>query len=226
MISGIGADARLLTPSVARPAGRRARAGALGRAERTSKRALDLVVAASLLVVLSPLILLAAVAVRLETPGPILFTQRRRGLDGRPFTILKLRSMRVLEDGGWIEQVRRGDPRVTRVGRWLRRLSVDELPQLINVLRGEMSMVGPRPHALAHDDHYDARLGAYARRRAVKPGLTGWAQVRGHRGATPSLDAMAARVRHDLWYVDNWSLALDLRVLLLTPFRLLSRAAY
>jgi len=135
--------------------------------------------------------------------------------------------MRVLENGDVIEQARRNDARVTRVGHWLRRTSIDELPQLLNVLRGEMSLVGPRPHALAHDNAYDKIIGTYALRHHVKPGITGWAQVHGFRGETPTIELMERRVEHDLWYINNWSLWLDLRTLAKTLIGQLSaRNAY
>lgn len=198
----------------------------LGATELATKRALDIVVAGTALLAAAPLLVLAMAAVRLDAPGPVLFRQRRRGFNGRTFRILKLRTMSCLEDGAGIAQATRGDPRVTRVGEWLRRTSIDELPQLWNVLRGEMSIVGPRPHAVAHDSYYDPIIDNYAFRQHVKPGLTGWAQVNGHRGETPEVSMMAARVEHDVWYINNWSLFLDIRILFLTATRLLARTAY
>ncbi|MBM0206848.1 exopolysaccharide biosynthesis polyprenyl glycosylphosphotransferase [Micromonospora sp. STR1s_5] len=195
-------------------------------AERAQKRAFDVVVALFGLLAAAPLLVLAIVAIRLDAPGPVLFRQTRRGFNGRTFRILKLRTMSVLEDGGSIPQATRRDPRVTRVGAWLRRTSIDELPQLWNVLRGEMSIVGPRPHAVAHDDHYHRLIQNYAFRHHVKPGITGWAQVNGHRGETPDVAMMAARVEHDLWYVGNWSMRIDLRIVFLTFVRLLAPTAY
>jgi lipopolysaccharide/colanic/teichoic acid biosynthesis glycosyltransferase len=159
---------------------------------------------------------LAAIAIKLDSPGPIVFRQRRKGFNGKQFTIYKLRSMTVQEDGTSITQASRKDARVTRVGRLLRKTSIDELPQLLNVLRGEMSLIGPRPHALAHDDHFQKVVADYAFRHHVKPGITGWAQCNGSRGATPSLKEIVSRVELDLWYVNNWSPALDLRILLMT----------
>lgn len=194
--------------------------------ERASKRVLDIAVAATALVMAAPLLCIAMAAIKLDTPGPVLFKQNRRGFNGRTFRILKLRTMSCMEDGTGIVQARRHDPRVTRVGQWLRRTSIDELPQLWNVLRGEMSVVGPRPHAVAHDNLYDPIIENYAFRQHVKPGLTGWAQVNGHRGETPEVSMMAARVEHDIWYVNNWSFVLDLRILLLTATRLLAKTAY
>lgn len=188
---------------------------------RSAKRVLDVVVAAALLALTLPLLLLLAVAIRLETRGPALFRQTRLGLHGKPFAILKLRTMRCAEDGMDVVQACRNDPRVTRLGRLLRTASLDELPQLFNVLKGEMSLVGPRPHAVAHDRHYARLIPHYARRQTVKPGLTGLAQIRGHRGETATLQAMAARIACDLHYVRNASFVLDLRILLVTPLALL-----
>jgi undecaprenyl-phosphate galactose phosphotransferase/putative colanic acid biosynthesis UDP-glucose lipid carrier transferase len=218
---------------------RRGRDGGLGRrfsvtlqraplsaAERAAKRAFDVVVAATALVALAPALLTIAALIRLESPGPAIFRQRRCGFDNREFVMFKFRTMRVLEDRGPIVQASPNDWRVTRLGRLLRRSSVDELPQLLNVLRGEMSLVGPRPHAIAHDDEYKARIANYALRHHVKPGLTGAAQVAGLRGATPHLSQMERRVERDLWYVDNWSMALDLKILVATVLVLLRLDAY
>jgi Undecaprenyl-phosphate glucose phosphotransferase len=198
----------------------------LSASERWVKRALDIAVAGLALAATAPLLTLVMAAIKLDSPGPVLFRQTRRGFNGRDFKILKLRTMSVLEDGEGIAQATKRDPRVTRIGAWLRRTSIDELPQLWNVLRGEMSVVGPRPHAVAHDNYYDTLIENYAFRHHVKPGLTGWAQVRGHRGETPKVSMMAARVEHDIWYINNWSLLLDIRILFLTVTRLLDRTAY
>ncbi len=196
-------------------------------AERAVKRTLDITIAASALFVAAPVLVLAAIAIRIDSAGPVLFRQTRHGFNDRPFRILKLRTMRVMEDGPVIRQARRNDERVTRVGRFLRRTSIDELPQLLNVLRGDMSIVGPRPHAVAHDNYYEALIADYAFRHHMKPGLTGWAQVNGSRGETPTVDSMAERVRYDIWYVDNWSIWLDLRIILKTAFLLFeTRKAY
>ena len=179
----------------------------------------DYVVATIAIVVLTPVMLLIALAVQIDSPGPVFFKQRRHGLNRRVIEVLKFRTMRVMEDGAEVKQVTDAhDPRVTRLGRILRRTSLDELPQLINVLKGEMSLIGPRPHALVHDDHYDEMLEGYANRHQVKPGMTGWAQVNGFRGPTDTDYKMRARVDHDLWYIDNWSLWLDLRILAMTVF--------
>jgi undecaprenyl-phosphate galactose phosphotransferase/putative colanic acid biosynthesis UDP-glucose lipid carrier transferase len=180
-------------------------------------------VATGLLIVLIPLFAVVALLIRLESSGPVIFRQRRKGFTGREFTIFKFRTMNVLEDGSVIAQARRNDPRVTRVGRVLRATSIDELPQLLNVLLGHMSIVGPRPHALAHDDGYAKLIAKYAFRQHVKPGLTGWAQVNGFRGETAHLELMEQRVDCDLWYIKNWSFWLDLRILVLTGFELLRR---
>jgi len=168
-----------------------------------------------------PLFIVAAMAIMLDSPGPIIFRQRRGGLHGKEFIIFKFRTMSVLEDGPVVKQACRDDLRVTRIGKLLRRSSIDELPQLLNVLRGDMSLVGPRPHALAHDDKYRVHIKGYADRYDVLPGLTGWAQVNGLRGETASLEQMAERVNYDLWYISNWSLGLDLNILLRTSFSLL-----
>jgi Undecaprenyl-phosphate glucose phosphotransferase len=195
--------------------------GPLTLAQRAAKRMLDLVVASAALLLLSPLLAAVAVAIKLDSRGPVFFRQRRRGFNGRTFAITKFRTMSVLEDGPTIVQARRGDRRVTRVGRWLRRASIDELPQLLNVLNGEMSLIGPRPHALAHDEMFDKNVRNYAFRRRVKPGLSGWAQIHGRRGEILSTDAIEQRVEYDLWYIDNWSLQLDFSILLLTPIEIL-----
>jgi exopolysaccharide biosynthesis polyprenyl glycosylphosphotransferase len=170
-----------------------------------------------------PICLVIAIAIKLDSSGPVFFVQSRKGYSGRPFRILKFRSMTVLEDEGDIRQATRNDPRVTRVGAFIRSASLDELPQFWNVLRGEMSVVGPRPHAMAHDDLYGTLIAQYASRRHVKPGLTGWAQINGHRGETPTVDKMADRVRHDIWYINNWSLWLDLRIIFSTVLSMRDR---
>ncbi len=186
-----------------------------------AKRVLDLAVAAVLLVLLSPLLALVTLAIALDSPGPVLFAQRRTGLHGKTFPIFKFRSMHVMEDGAEVTQAVKGDARITRVGRIIRKTSIDELPQLFNVLAGQMSLVGPRPHALAHDDYYGARIAHYADRFAVKPGITGWAQVNGSRGPTPTLDVMQARIDLDRWYAAHASFALDLKILARTPLEVL-----
>ena len=184
--------------------------------ELTAKRAVDILVSFSALVLLSPVLLLASIAIALDSPGPILFRQTRHGFNGLAFKIYKFRSMRVLENGVVIRQATVNDPRVTRVGRWLRRYSVDELPQLLNVLAGDMSIVGPRPHATAHDQYFSEALERYAFRQHVKAGLTGWAQVQGARGETETVEKMQRRVDLDIWYISNWSIWLDFYIMLKT----------
>jgi Undecaprenyl-phosphate glucose phosphotransferase len=186
----------------------------LSALERVLKRAVDLLGAAGGLFLLSPLMLATAISIKLDSNGPILFSQWRSGFNGRLFRIYKFRSMTVLEDGPVIQQATREDPRCTRVGRWLRRTNIDELPQLVNVLRGEMSLVGPRPHAAAHDGEYERQIATYAFRYQLKPGITGWAQLNGYRGETRTVDLMSKRIEHDLWYIKNWSFWLDLKILL------------
>jgi Undecaprenyl-phosphate glucose phosphotransferase len=186
----------------------------LTKFEQLLKRTIDLIGAAVGLVALAPMLILIAVLIKLDSNGPILFTQCRSGFNGRIFRIFKFRTMTVLEDGPVIRQATRDDPRFTRLGRWLRRMNIDELPQLFNVLRGEMSLVGPRPHAAAHDCEYERQIAAYAFRYQLKPGITGWAQVHGYRGETRTLDLMSRRIEHDLWYIKNWSIWLDLKILL------------
>ena len=176
----------------------------------------DLCIGAAALVVAAPVMAVIAVLIKLDSPGPVFFSQRRHGLNRRVIAVLKFRTMRVLEDGGDVRQATADDPRVTGFGRFLRSSSLDELPQLVNVLKGEMSLVGPRPHALVHDDQYDEMLERYANRHRVKPGMTGLAQIRGFRGLTDTPEKMRARVESDLEYIDTWSLWLDLRILGLT----------
>ena len=184
-----------------------------GAAERQAKYILDVVLASLGLFLLSPLLLIIAFAVALDSKGPVLFRQTRTGLNGKAFRVYKFRTMTVLEDGAVVRQATQGDPRVTRIGRILRRTSLDELPQLLNVIRGEMALVGPRPHALAHDEYYGREIPAYAHRFAVRPGITGWAQTNGARGETPTVADMERRIELDLWYIQNWSLTLDLKIL-------------
>jgi putative colanic acid biosysnthesis UDP-glucose lipid carrier transferase len=178
------------------------------------KRGSDLVLATLILLLISPLLLLIAIAVKLEAPGtPVIFRQRRYGLDGEEIVVYKFRSMKVIEDGDRIEQARKDDERITPLGRILRRTSMDELPQFVNVLQGRMSIVGPRPHAVAHNELYRPLIKSYMIRHKVRPGITGWAQVNGFRGETDSLEKMEGRVRFDLDYLRNWSLRLDLLII-------------
>jgi putative colanic acid biosynthesis UDP-glucose lipid carrier transferase len=184
--------------------------------QRFVKRVFDIALAGTALISFLPLLLVAAVAIKLDSPGPIIFRQWRRGFNGRPFQILKFRTMSVQEDGDHIIQAQPNDARVTRVGNLLRRTSIDELPQLFNVLQGNMSLVGPRPHAMAHDSQFDKVVGNYAYRHHVKPGVTGWAQVKGYRGETRTITDIEQRVKLDLWYIDNWTLATDIKILFMT----------
>ncbi len=187
------------------------------------KRLFDIVVSIAALALLSPLLALVAALIRLDSNGPALFTQRRYGFNQEAFRIFKFRSMTTMEDGRDIAQAKVQDPRITRIGRFIRRYNVDELPQLINVLRGEMSLVGPRPHALVHDQLFERKIALYARRHNVKPGITGWAQVNGLRGEIDGPEKIRQRVEHDLYYIDNWSLLFDVWIIFLTVF---SKKAY
>lgn len=180
------------------------------------KRASDIVLASLILLLLAPAMLAIAAAVKLSSPGPVIFRQRRYGLNGDEIVVYKFRSMAVCEDGARVTQARKDDLRVTRLGAVLRRTSLDELPQLINVLEGSMSIVGPRPHAVAHNEQYRGLIKGYMLRHKVKPGITGWAQVNGLRGETDTLDKMAARIEFDLDYLRSWSLSLDLWIILRT----------
>lgn len=180
------------------------------------KRAEDLVLGCLILVLIAPVMFAIAVAIKLSSPGPIFFRQRRYGLNGREIRVLKFRTMRVYE--GNAGKAMRDDPRVTSLGAFLRRTSLDELPQFLNVISGEMSIVGPRPHAVAHNEFYRSRIQAYMLCHSVKPGITGWAQVNGWRGETDTLEKMAKRIEHDLEYVHNYSLFWDLKILFMTLF--------
>jgi Undecaprenyl-phosphate glucose phosphotransferase len=196
-------------------------------AERRLKSLFDWLGALFLLTLLSPLMLLLAVLIRTTSNGPVLFRQERHGLGGESIEILKFRSMVVhQEPHGQVTQATRTDRRFTKVGRFMRATSLDEIPQLFNVLKGEMSLVGPRPHAIEHNHLYKSQIPRYMLRHKVKPGLTGWAQVNGFRGQTETPEKMENRIEHDLWYIQNWSLWLDIKILLLTPFALLQENAY
>ena len=189
----------------------------LGLGARLTKSVLDRALALVLLVALSPLLLAVAVAVKLSSPGPVLFRQQRYGYNNTVIVVYKFRTMR--QEAGLdarVPQARRGDPRITPLGAWLRRHSVDELPQLLNVLGGSMSLVGPRPHAVPHNQYYATLIDDYHARHTVKPGITGWAQVNGFRGETADPRLMEKRVEHDLYYIRHWSLLLDLRILVRT----------
>lgn len=184
------------------------------------KRFEDLVLGSLISLLILPACIAIAIAIRLTSPGPIIFKQYRIGMKGQRFTVHKFRSMEVhTEPGSRITQAAYGDPRITRLGAFLRRTSLDELPQFYNVLKGDMSIVGPRPHALDHNEHYKDIVEYYMKRHKVKPGITGWAQVNGYRGATDTLDKMQKRVEYDLWYINNWSVLLDLRIILWTIFK-------
>jgi Undecaprenyl-phosphate glucose phosphotransferase len=190
----------------------------LSELQRIAKRVFDVVVAATSLVILSPLLALVAIAIKLDSPGPVLFRQTRHGYNNETIGVFKFRSMTKLEDGDSFVQAVRNDPRITRFGAILRSTNIDELPQLINVLRGDMSIVGPRPHATAHNKMFEGKISVFSRRHVVKPGITGWAQVNGHRGATDTLEKMQRRVEYDLYYIDNWSFWFDLRIMIMTLF--------
>lgn len=188
----------------------------LSLSERAAKRAFDLVFASLALIAFLPLFAIVSIAIALDSPGPILFRQTRSGFNGRPFKIFKFRTMTVTEDGAQVGQATKNDKRVTRVGAFLRKTSIDEIPQLLNVLRGEMSVVGPRPHAMAHDKIFAESVDHYAFRHHVKAGMTGWAQVNGARGETDTVEKIQRRVELDLWYVKHWSLALDFSIIVRT----------
>jgi putative colanic acid biosynthesis UDP-glucose lipid carrier transferase len=187
------------------------------------KRSSDIVISVLALILISPLLLAISCAVKFTSPGPIIFKQRRYGLDGREITVYKFRSMSVVEDGATIAQAQKNDSRVTTVGRFLRRTSLDEFPQFLNVLQGRMSIVGPRPHAVAHNELYRKLIRGYMLRHKVKPGITGWAQVNGCRGETDTLDKMAERINYDLDYLRNWSLRLDLYIIAKTAWVVLAQ---
>lgn len=191
--------------------------------DRLVKRIEDLVLSTLILLLISPLMLLIALGVKLSSPGPTFFRQRRLGLGGEEIIVLKFRSMVVhSESQGCVTQARKGDPRITPFGAFLRRTSLDELPQFFNVLGGQMSIVGPRPHALEHNEQYKMLVDRYMARHKIKPGITGWAQVNGFRGETDTLEKMQKRVEHDLHYLENWSLWLDLKIIALTLAKVLS----
>ena len=177
------------------------------------KRTSDLILASIIILLTSPLLLAIAIGVKLSSPGPVIFRQRRNGLDGEEIVVWKFRTMTTQDDGADVPQATRNDPRITRFGAFLRASSLDEMPQFFNVLQGRMSIVGPRPHAVTHNEQYRQIIRAYMVRHKVKPGITGWAQVNGQRGETDTLEKMRARVEYDLEYLRNWSLGLDLRII-------------
>ncbi len=182
------------------------------------KRVFDVALSGIGLLVLSPFLALIALAIIVESRGPVIYRQARRGFNGETFMIWKFRSMRVTESGYAMTQAQKDDPRVTRVGRFIRATSIDELPQLVNVFIGQMSLVGPRPHAVSHDEQLSHQLAVYAHRQRIKPGITGWAQVHGFRGETSTQAQLEGRVAHDIYYIDNWSIFLDVWTLVLTVF--------
>jgi putative colanic acid biosynthesis UDP-glucose lipid carrier transferase len=191
------------------------------------KRSTDIVLASAILVLILPILIAVAIGVKMSSPGPVIFKQRRNGLDGEEILVYKFRSMRAQDNGAVVQQATRGDPRVTPFGAFIRKTSLDELPQLFNVLFGSMSLVGPRPHAVAHNEQFRKIVQAYMLRHKVRPGITGWAQVNGHRGETDTVDKMAARVHYDLEYLRNWSLSLDLKIIARTVrVMLFDRNAY
>ena len=182
------------------------------------KRLEDIVVGTAILMVIAIPMLIIGIAVRLTSPGPALFRQRRYGLNGEVINVLKFRSMSVMEDGQDIKQATKDDVRVTKFGAFLRRTNLDELPQFFNVIGGSMSIVGPRPHAVAHNELYRTKVRGYMLRHKVKPGITGWAQINGWRGETDTIDKMAKRVEYDLDYIRNWSLFWDIQIIFMTVF--------
>jgi putative colanic acid biosynthesis UDP-glucose lipid carrier transferase len=186
------------------------------------KRMSDLCFASVLLLLAAPAMLATAVGVALTTPGSIIFKQRRYGLDGREITVYKFRSMLSSDDSATVIQAQRNDNRITPFGRFIRRYSLDELPQLVNVLQGRMSLVGPRPHAVAHNEQYRRLIKGYMIRHKVAPGITGLAQIRGYRGETQNIEQMKSRVESDLEYLRRWSLALDVKILAITILRVFS----
>jgi Undecaprenyl-phosphate glucose phosphotransferase len=198
----------------------------LSSADLAVKRAVDVVGSLSGLLLLSPLLLFVSIAIKLDSRGPIFFRQLRHGFNNEPIQVIKFRSMHVVEDGRMFTQATRNDSRVTRVGRLIRRTSIDEIPQLINVLHGDMSIVGPRPHATAHNELFKKRILRLVRRHNVKPGITGWAQINGCRGETDTLEKMQRRVEYDLYYIDNWSVLLDMKIIMMTLFAVLSKTNY
>jgi putative colanic acid biosynthesis UDP-glucose lipid carrier transferase len=180
------------------------------------KKVEDLFLGFILLLCALPVMAIIALLIKLTSPGPVFFRQRRHGLNGEVIRIYKFRTMTSMDDGDVVVQAKKGDERITKIGKFLRRTSLDELPQFFNVLQGEMSIVGPRPHALAHNEYYRNLIDGYMQRHKVKPGITGWAQVHGFRGETDTLEKMQSRVDYDRYYINHWSIGLDLKIILLT----------
>ncbi len=183
------------------------------------KRLEDIVLSVAILVLISPILLIISAVIKATSSGPIIFKQKRYGIDGKPIKVWKFRTMTVMEDGGDVVQATKKDARITPVGKFLRSTSLDELPQFINALRGEMSIVGPRPHAVAHNEQYRSLIQGYMLRHKVKPGITGWAQINGWRGETDTLEKMEKRIEYDLEYIRNWSIWFDLKIIFLTIFK-------
>jgi putative colanic acid biosysnthesis UDP-glucose lipid carrier transferase len=184
-----------------------------------AKDLFDKLFALTALILLAPLFIVLAILIKFSSHGPVFFKQPRLGLNGKPFNVYKFRSMKLHEERGTVKQATQDDPRITKIGRFIRRTSLDELPQFINVLRGDMSVVGPRPHALQHNEMYKDKLEMYMLRHRVKPGITGWAQIHGYRGETDTVDKMAKRVEFDLHYIQNWSLWMDIKIIVWTAFK-------
>ncbi|HCF9021838.1 TPA: undecaprenyl-phosphate glucose phosphotransferase, partial [Klebsiella variicola subsp. variicola] len=191
------------------------------------KRMEDIVLSFLILLLISPLLICISLAVKLTSSGPVIFKQIRYGMDGKPIKVWKFRSMKVMENDGVVTQAKKHDVRVTTVGKYLRKTSLDELPQFINVLMGNMSIVGPRPHAVAHNEQYRKLIRGYMLRHKVKPGITGWAQINGWRGETDTIDKMEKRVEFDLEYIRSWSLFFDFKIIFLTIFKgFVNKSAY
>ncbi|HAT1613326.1 TPA: undecaprenyl-phosphate glucose phosphotransferase, partial [Raoultella planticola] len=191
------------------------------------KRLEDLIISSIIILLISPVLLAIAMAVKISSPGPIIFRQVRYGIDGKPIKVFKFRSMNVMENGGEVVQAKKNDSRVTKVGSFLRKTSLDELPQFFNVITGQMSIVGPRPHAVAHNEQYRDLIEGYMLRHKVKPGITGWAQINGWRGETDTLEKMQKRVEYDLAYIRDWSIWFDLKIIFLTVFKgFINKSAY
>ncbi|MFB9135744.1 undecaprenyl-phosphate glucose phosphotransferase [Vibrio sp. AK197] len=191
------------------------------------KRVEDVIVASIILLLISPILLAVSIGVKMSSPGPIIFKQYRYGMDGKKIKVWKFRSMKAMDNGATVKQATKDDPRVTKFGAFIRRTSLDELPQFINVLQGRMSIVGPRPHAVAHNEEYRSLVDKYMLRHKVKPGITGWAQVNGYRGETDTIDKMAKRVEYDLFYIRSWSLWLDIKIIFMTVFKgFIGKTAY
>jgi putative colanic acid biosynthesis UDP-glucose lipid carrier transferase len=191
------------------------------------KRLEDIILSILILLLVSPLLVFIAIGVKLSSPGPVLFKQRRYGLNGEEIKVYKFRSMTTQDNGAIVKQATKSDPRISKFGSFIRRTSLDELPQFFNALQGRMSIVGPRPHAVAHNEQYRKLVPKYMQRHIVKPGITGWAQINGWRGETDTLKKMEKRIDFDLHYINNWSLWLDIKIILLTIIKgFISKNAY